>query len=158
MDHCATPYPISPHPSNSFYQPALVSAPSQRISEKEKLRHSTLEFELPPDYTGEIREEREEQEEDDPVKPEEQEVEKKEKKENEEENKEKAKNCESFISDRFNDVSKMHIQRALWVGGKEDHMKKILSADNSADELADELVRAWMWISNEKKKEGGGLG
>ena len=107
---------------------------------------------------GKVCEEREEQEEDDPVKPEEQEVEKKEKKENEEENKEKVKNCESFISDRFNDDSKMLFQRALWVGGKENHMKKILSAENSAGELADELVRAWTWISNEKKKEGGGLG
>ena len=41
--------------------------------------------------------------------------------------------------------------------GKKNRMK-ILSADNSAEELADELVRAWTWISNEKKKEGGGLG
>ena len=92
------------------------------------------------------------------MKPEEEEVERKEKKENEEGNKEEAKNCKSFISDRFNDVSKMHIQRALWVGGKTDHMKTILSADNSAEDLADELVRACTWISDEKKKEGEGLG
>ena len=62
-----------------------------------------------------------------------------------------------LTSDRFNEAEKTSIERALWEGGKDQHLRRVLSENNSTKALADELVIAWKRTVEMKKKEYEGL-